>query len=111
MRSDSMLGRQKDYAARRRFEDRGIFHSPHYIFHLSSREVAVPTITKERCNVTDGKSKTITLQYFSVIAYQTTEMEGDGRTFCVPPAPAPAVSGSPIPPSIPRPFLTARRES
>src|SRR5262245_56726756 len=64
MRSESMLGRQKDYAAMRRFEDRGIFHSPHYIFHLSSLEVAVPTSTNEKCNMANGKSKTITPQYF-----------------------------------------------
>src|SRR5262245_1963698 len=126
MRSESMLGRQDDYAAMRGFRDPLIFHLPYHIFHLSLSEASLPTMTNEKCDKANGKWKMITPEYYSVIAYETTEMEGDGRTFChppalpwerhpslpaCPPAPSPAVSGTPKRPSIPRPLLTASRES
>jgi hypothetical protein len=80
------LGRQEEYAAKRRFRNYFIFRLPYQIFHSPLREAPPPTMTNEKYDLANGKWKTATPQYYSVTAYETTEIEGGGGTFCLPPA-------------------------
>src|SRR5262245_3021717 len=120
-----MLGRQEDYAAKRRFRNHVIFGLPNQIFHSPLREVAPSTMTNEKYDLANGKWKTATPQYIPSLLTRQQRWRGAGERFAFPrrypggaarPRPhAPIAvacgSGSSIRLSIPRPFLTASRES
>src|SRR5262245_16507438 len=84
MRSESMLGLQKNHTAKRRFRDHVIFHLPHYIFHLSSREVRLRGPQMKDVMLQMENRRRLSLNIFPSLLTRQQRWSGAGERFAFP---------------------------